>query len=59
LLKQVTNKIRKGRPKKTIENDKQKIAKLEMENAVLKKYNELLMEEEIKLAIGFIHYYHL
>jgi len=35
--RQVTNKIRKGRPKKIIETDKQKIARLEMEVAVLKK----------------------
>lgn len=35
----------KGRAKSTGETDKEKIARLEMENALLKKFHELLGEE--------------
>lgn len=48
LPKQLTGKT-KGRPKATGEETlEQKVKRLEMENALLKKFNELLMEEETK-----------
>ena len=43
--KQVTGKIRKGRPKKIEESSDEKIKRLEMENQLLKKFHELLKEE--------------
>ncbi len=45
--KQVTGK-KKGRPKTNYESIEEELKFLRMENAVLKKYHELLMEEETK-----------
>jgi len=45
--KQVTGKT-KGRPKIRYESLEEEIRHLRMENAVLKKYHELLLEEETK-----------
>ena len=47
--KQMTDKVR-GRPRVngSYETLEQKVKRLEMENALLKKFNELLMEEETK-----------
>jgi transposase-like protein len=49
LPKQLTGKKR-SRPRTVIgeETLEQKVKRLEMENALLKKFNELLMEEETK-----------
>lgn len=44
---QVTGK-KKGRPKTNYESIEEELKFLRMENAVLKKYHELLMEEETK-----------
>ena len=45
--KQITGK-RKGRPKAKPDSLEERLKFLEMENALLKKFNELLMEEETK-----------
>lgn len=42
--KQITGKPR-GRPKKIFETQEQELARLRMENALLKKFHELLAEE--------------
>lgn len=47
LPKQMTGK-RKGRPKIKPDSLEERVKFLEMENALLKKFNELLMEEETK-----------
>ena len=44
---QQTGKVR-GRPKKNFNDQSEKIKRLEMEIALLKKFNELLMVEEAK-----------
>lgn len=44
---QQTGKVR-GRPKKNYSDPSEKIKRLEMEVALLKKFNELLLEEEAK-----------
>lgn len=46
--KQVTGKIRKGRPKTNPETLEEEVKRLRMENEVLKKFHELLMEEKTK-----------
>ena len=46
--KQVTGKIRTGRPKNKPETLEEEVKRLRMENEVLKKFHELLMEEETK-----------
>jgi transposase-like protein len=45
--KQVTGKTR-GRPKICYESVEEELKRLRMENTVLKKYHELLLEEETK-----------
>lgn len=47
LPKQMTGKKR-GRPKVNPDSLEERLKFLEMENALLKKFNELLMEEETK-----------
>ncbi len=44
--KQVSGKIRKGRPRAKPESIEEEVKRLRMENEVLKKFHELLMEEE-------------
>jgi transposase-like protein len=46
--KQITGKVRKGRPRAKPESLEEENKRLKMENALLKKFNELLMEEETK-----------
>lgn len=46
--KQVTGRVRKGRPRAKPETLEEEVKRLRMENEVLKKFHELLMEEETK-----------